>query len=54
MGQLWYLAEFGEVVLLAEGTLPQPGGIVSDGLVIALSLGPPVSNTSYDARDQFT
>lgn len=50
----WYLAEFGEVVLLAERTLPQPGGVVSDGLVVALSLRPPVSDTSYYTGDQLT
>lgn len=49
-----YLTEFGEVILLAEGTLPQPCGIVSDGLVVTLSLRPPVSNTSYYTGDQLT
>lgn len=52
--KLWYLAEFREVVLLAEGTLPQPCRIVTDGLVVALSLRPPVSNTSYYTGDQLT
>lgn len=51
---MWYLAEFGEVVLLTEGTLPQPSAVVTDGLVIALSLRSPVSNTSYYTRDQLT
>lgn len=50
----WYLAELREVVLLAEGTLPQSCGIVADGLVVALSLRPPVSNTSYYTGDQLT
>lgn len=51
---LYYLTEFGEVILLAEGTLPQPRGIASDGLVVTLSLRPPVSNTSYYTGDQLT
>lgn len=49
-----YLTEFREVVLLAEGTLPQARRIITDGLVIALSLRPPVSNTSYYTGDQLT
>lgn len=51
---VWYLAEFREVVLLAKGTLPQPRSIVTDGLVVALSLRPPVSDTSYNTGDQLT
>ena len=49
-----YLAELWEVVLLAEGTLPQPCSIITYGLVVALSLRPSVSNTSYYAGDQLT
>lgn len=51
---MWYLAEFREVVLLTEGTLPQPRSIVADGLVVALSLRPPVSDTSDYTGDQLT
>lgn len=51
---VWYLAEFREVVLLTEGTLPQPRSVVADGLVVALSLRPPVSDTSDYTGDQLT
>lgn len=43
---IWYLTELREVVLLAEGTLPETCSIITNGLVVALSLRPPVSNTS--------
>lgn len=49
-----YLAQLGEVVLLAEGTLPEACGVVSDGLVVALPLWPPVSDASYYTSDQLT
>lgn len=49
-----YLTEFREVVLLAEGTLPQPRGIVADCLVVTLSLRPSVSDTSHYTGDQLT
>lgn len=51
---VWYLTEFREVVLLTERTLPQTCGIITDGLVIALSLRPPMSDTSYYTGDQLT
>lgn len=51
---IWYLAEFREVVLLAKGTLPKPCSIVTDGLVVALSLRPTVSDTSYYTGNELT
>lgn len=48
------LAQFREIVLLAEGALPKACSIITDGLVIALSLGAPVSDASYYTSDQLT
>lgn len=50
----FHLAEFREVVLLTERTLPQPRGVVTDGLVVAFSLGPPVSDASNYAGNKLT
>lgn len=47
-----YLAEFGEVVLLTERTLPQPGGVVPNGLVVTLSLRSTVSDASNYTGNQ--
>lgn len=52
--RLWYLAEFREVVLLTERTLPQPGGIVTNGLVVTFSLRPTVSDASNYTGNQLT
>lgn len=49
-----YLAELREVVLLAEGTLPQARGIIANGLVVTLSLWPPVSDARHDASDELS
>lgn len=51
---LCYLAELGEVVLLAEGALPQARLVIPDGLVVALPLGPPVGYPRHVADDEFT
>ena len=47
-----HLAELGEVVLVAEGALPQARLVVADGLVVALPLGPPVSDARHHAGHQ--
>lgn len=49
-----HLAELRKVVLLAEGTLPQPRLVISDGLVIALTLWASVSNAGNIADDQLS
>lgn len=48
------LTQLREIVLLAEGTLPQPCLIISDCLVIALALWSSVGDPSDIADDQLS
>lgn len=50
----FHLAEFREVVLLTERTLPQPRGIVTNGLVVTFSLRSTVSDASNYAGNKLT
>lgn len=47
-----YLAEFREVVLLTERTLPQPSGVVTNRLVVTLSLRSTVGDASNYTGNQ--